>query len=161
VSAARRRVGWVGWLTALVLLTVGCGFGQTGSAWVFPSPQPLPEGATAVPIDVAPVPTTIADDVQFGCPMALLGPTELVVDRSVSPPTVSYRLAGTGEPIHLEWSWGVSAYELDGVVRIVGPTGVEVMTEGRVAEGLGGGGGGDPNTFNVCLGNSLPRRVGD
>ena len=148
-------------IAASVVLLAGCGFGQTGPAWIFPSPQPLPEGAVPVDIDVAAVPTDIADDVLFGCPMALLEPVELVVDRSVSPPTIGYRSAQTGKPIQLEWSWGVSAYELDGVVRIVGPTGVAVMTEGRVVEGLGGGFGGDSEAFTVCLGNSLPRRVGD
>jgi hypothetical protein len=34
------------------------------------------------------------------------------------------------------------------------------MTEGQVADDLGGGGGEDPNSFSVCIHTSLPQRLG-
>jgi hypothetical protein len=95
--------------------------------------------------------------------MALLSPVELIVDRSVTPPAVRYVFAGSGEPALLEWSWGVSAFDLDGMVHIVGPDGAILMTEGLVADDLGGGfgGGGADEVFSVCVGSSLPHRDGE
>ena len=147
----------VGWLVAALVLVGAC---ASGPAWIFPTPAPLPEGAEAVAIRVQPIPTSIAADASFGCPAALLSPTEMVVDRSVSPPTVSFRSAETGEPIELEWSWGISAYELDGVVHIVAPDGQDLMVEGRVADDLGGGFGADDAVFGVCDFRSFPQRAG-
>jgi hypothetical protein len=144
----------VGWLAAVVVAIAACAMGP---AWVFPTPAPLPEGAQPVSIRVQPIPASIPTDTSFGCPAALLSPTEMVVDRSVTPPTVSYRASETGEPVELEWSWGISAYERDGVVHIVAPTGEDIMVEGRVADDLGGGfGAGD--VFGVCDARSLPQQ---
>ena len=142
-----------GWLMAFLVFLGACASGQ---AWVFPTPAPLPDGAEAVSIRVQPIPASIAADTSFGCPAALLGPTEMVVDRSVTPPTVTYRSADTGEPIELEWSWGISAFELDGVVHIVAPTGEDMMVEGRVARDLGGGSLDDDDVFGVCDFRSMP-----
>ncbi len=155
-----RTLRWVGGLATAALLTVACGFAEPPSGWVFPTPAARAGVAEVVAIDVAPVPADVGADVQFACPSALLAPVELVVDRSVSPHSVGYRIVGTGEPLRLTWSWGVSAYELDGIVRIVSPTGDEVMTEGKVTDDLGGGAGDVPGSFSVCLLVSLPQRVG-
>jgi hypothetical protein len=149
----RRMVGWL----AVALVAIGAC--AAGPAWVFPTAAPLPAGAEAVPIRVQPIPTSIADDAAFGCPAALMGPTVMVVDRSVTPPAVSYRSAETGEPVELAWSWGISAYERDGVVHIVAPTGADMMIEGQVADDLGGGFD-NGNVFGVCDFRSMPRRVG-
>jgi hypothetical protein len=146
------------------VVAAGCGILQPAQGWVFPTAAPLPDGAVAVPIGVAAIPASVDPDVDaFGCPLALLAPVELVVDRSVTPPAVSYVNAATGEPVELEWSWGVSAFDLDGIVHVVGPDGAILMTEGLVADDLGGGfgGGGADDVFSVCIGSSLPHRVGE
>jgi hypothetical protein len=143
-----------GLLVAAVMLFVAC----SGSAWAFPSPAPLPPGAIAVPIDVQPIPSARAD-VEFGCPAALLSPVELVVDRSVQPPKVSYRSVDSGDPIGIAWSWGVSAYEWAGIVHIVAPDGADLLVEGVVADDIGGGYMGNEDVFGACDVRSLPRRL--
>jgi hypothetical protein len=144
-----------GWLASAVVVIAACAIGP---AWVFPTPAALPDGAQPVDIRVQPIPASIPADTSFGCPAALLSPTEMVVDRSVSPPTVAFRSADTGDPIELEWSWGISAYELDGVVHIVAPTGEDMMVEGQVADDLGGGfTNGD--VFVVCDARSMPNQT--
>ena len=143
------------WLLATLAVTAACSFGP---AWVFPTAAPLPAGAEAVSIRLQPIPESIAADTEFGCPAALLGPTEIVVDRSVSPATITFRSVETDDPVELAWSWGISAYELDGVVHIVAPTGADMMVEGQVARDLGGGFiNGD--VFGVCDGRSMPQRT--
>lgn len=128
----------------------------TVDGFVFPTPAPLPDGAIHVAIDVASVPERVAPDVAFGCPAALLRPVEMVVDRSTDPPTVAFRVVETGQPIRLDWSWGVSAYDLGGEVRIIAPDGEILMSEGEVADDLGGGGS-SGDQFSVCVGSSIPR----
>ena len=113
--------------------------------------------AVAVPIKVSPIPDE-SSDVEFACPAALLLPVEVVGDRSVSPPAIAYHFADSGEPADIEWSWGISAYELGGRVHIVAPDGKDLMVEGVVADDLGGGGRNE--FFNVCDVRSLPRRAG-
>jgi len=105
---------------------------------------------------VTPIPNETSD-LEFACPAALLLPVEMVVDRSVSPPTVAFRFVASGEPANIEWSWGISAHEVDGKVHIVAPDGDDLMVEGVVADDLGGGGGDE--TFNVCDVRSLPTAV--
>jgi hypothetical protein len=147
-----------------VVVVAGCGLLQPTQGWVFPTAAPLPDGAVAVPIDVAEIPASVAPGVDaFGCPTALLAPVELVVDRSVTPPAVRYVFADSGKPALLEWSWGASAFDLEGIVHVVGADGAILMTEGLVAEDLGGGfrGGGADEVFSVCVGTSLPHRVGE
>lgn len=144
-----------GWLVAALVLAVAC----SGPSWTFPTPAPLPEGAEPVSIRVQPIPTSIAADTSFGCPAALLSPTEMVVDRSVSPPTISFRSAETSEPIGIAWSWGISAYELDGLIHIVAPDGQDLMVEGAVADDIGGGFIGDEDVFGACDARSLPQRL--
>ena len=144
------------------LFAGGCGLVEDPpvsiDGFIFPTPAPVPDEAIQVPIDVAAVPERVAPDVDgFGCPAALLVPVEMVVDRSTSPPTVRFRIVETGQPIRLDWSWGVAAYELGGVVRIIAPDGEVLMTEGEVADDLGGGGSA-PDSFSVCVGSSVPRR---
>lgn len=95
----------------------------------------------------------------FGCPAALLLPVEMTVDRSVTPPTIGYRSVDTGRAVRIEWSWGVSAFELDGTVRIVAPDGEVLLSEGAVADDLGGAPG-EGDVFGVCVPSSLPRRPG-
>ena len=80
----------------------------------------------------------------------------MLVDRSVTPPQVSYRLVAPGQPIEIQWSWGVSAYELDGVVRLVAPDGEDLMVEGIVADDVGGGFGADDDVFWACDSRTLP-----
>jgi hypothetical protein len=143
----------VGWLAAVAVAIAACAMGP---AWVFPSPAPLPAGAVAVSLRVTPIPNETSD-VEFACPGALLLPVEMVVDRSVSPPTVAFRFVDSGEPANIEWSWGISAYEVDGKVHIVAPDGDDLMVEGVVADDLGGGGGDE--TFNVCDVRSLPQQT--
>ena len=144
-----------GWLLATLAVTAAC---SSGPAWIFPTAAPLPAGAEAVSIRVQPIPESIAADTAFGCPAALLGPTEMVVDRLASPPTITFRLVETGNPIELAWSWGISAYELDGVVHIVAPDGEDLMVEGRVADDIGGGFIND-DVFGVCDGRSMPQHA--
>ena len=144
------------WLPAALLVVVAC---ASGPGWIFPTPAPLPAGAEAVAIRVQPIPESIPADTAFGCPAALLNPTEMVVDRSVTPPTISFRSADTGEPIELEWSWGISAYDLDGVIHVVAPDGRDLMIEGRVADDLGGGYGADDAVFGVCDFRSMPQQA--
>jgi hypothetical protein len=145
-----------GWLVAALVAIAAC---ESRPAWIFPTAAPLPAGAEPVSIRVQPIPESIAADTAFGCPAALLSPTEMVVDRSVSPPAISFRSAETGEPIEVGWSWGISAYELDGVVHIVAPTGTDLMVEGEVARDLGGGSGANGDAFIVCDFRSMPRRT--
>lgn len=144
-----------GWLLATLAVTAAC---SSGPAWIFPTAAPLPAGAEAVSIRVQPIPESIAADTAFGCPAGLLGPTEMVVDRLVSPPTITFRSVETGNPIDLAWSWGISAYELDGVVHIVAPDGEDLMVEGRVADDIGGGFIND-DVFGVCDGRSMPQQA--
>ena len=144
-------------LVAMLVAIAAC---ASGPAWVFPTAAPLPAGAEAVSIRVQPIPESIAADTEFGCPTALLGPTEMVVDRSVTPPTITFQSVETGDPIELAWSWGISAYELDGVIHIVAPDGEDLMVEGRVADDIGGGFGADDDVFGACDVRSLPRRAG-
>jgi hypothetical protein len=143
-----------GWLLATLVALAAC---ATDPAWIFPTAAPLPAGAVAVPIRVQPIPDE-SSDVEFACPAALLLPVEMIVDRSVRPPTISFRFIDSGEPAEIEWSWGISAYELDGVVHIVAPDGEDLMVEGQVADDLGGGGGDE--VFNMCDVRSLPHRAG-
>ena len=145
-----------GRLVAALVLVSAC---ASGPAWVFPTPAPLPDGAEAVSIRVQPIPTSIAADTGFGCAAALLGPTEMVVDRSVSPPTVTFRSALTGEPIEIQWSWGISGYEVDGAIHIVAPDGEVLMVEGAVADDIGGGFGENDDVFWACDVHSMPTAV--
>lgn len=143
-------------LLAAALVAVGAC--SAGPAWIFPTPAPLPEGAVPVPIRVQAIPNE-SSDVEFACPAALLSPVEMVVDRSVTPPRVSYRFVESGEPIEIEWTWGISAYELDGVVHIVAPDGEDLMIEGVIADDIGGGSF-EEDVFGACDVRSLPRRAG-
>ena len=144
-----------GLLLATLAVTAACSFGP---AWIFPTSAPLPEGAVPVPIRVSPIPNE-SSDVEFACPAALLLPVEMVVDRSVTPPRVAYRFVESGEPIEIQWSWGISAYDLDGVVHIVAPDGEDLMIEGVVADDIGGCSV-DDDVFGACDVRSLPRRAG-
>jgi hypothetical protein len=65
----------------------------------------------------------------------------------------------SGEPIEIEWTWGISAYELDGVVHIVAPDGEDLMIEGVIADDIGGGNF-EEDVFGACDVRSLPRRAG-
>ncbi len=94
------------------------------------------------------------------CPMALLEPVTLQVDRQQDPPALHFR-SSTGADVRLRWSVGISAREIDGVAEVVLPDGTIVVREGeqsRVA--LGGGFTGDDDAFFVCLTYPHPLQPG-
>lgn len=126
--------------------------------WRYPAPAPLPPGATAVRLDVTPIPGHVPANTSFGCPLALLGPTTIsYVAADVEHP-VHYRAVQTGEELRLRWQPGVSARITDRL-EIVGPDGKVLAREGEGAENLGGGVSND-DVFTVCFGEYLPTRVG-
>ena len=67
-------------LAAIVPAIAGCGLmgdaaggdGVVRGGWAWPTPAPLPPGATAVEFDVARVPAQVDPDAEYGaCPTAL------------------------------------------------------------------------------------------
>jgi hypothetical protein len=137
-------------------------FAQPGAVvdgWRYPAPAPLPPGAMAVEIDVAPIPSSIPPNIVWGCPAALLGPFNLLyVPGDVATP-VHYTQVPGGAEIHVRWQPGISARH-SGRLEIVGPDGAVIAAEGGPVDGLGGGFLGNDNTFTVCLGQYHPTRVG-
>ncbi|MGZ9159918.1 MAG: hypothetical protein ACXW4T_02025 [Candidatus Limnocylindrales bacterium] len=152
-------------LVGLALVAVGCGQisqpqGIERGGWVWPTPAPLPDGATAVPLDVEPMPAVVGPGVEYAaCPMALLGPMTIhhVPDDAATP--IHYRTVGGGEEIHVRWQFGFSA-RLAPDLEIVAPDGTVIAREGVPVEGLGGGYIGGDDTFTVCIGDHVPRRAG-
>jgi hypothetical protein len=133
--------------------------GLVVDGWRYPTPAPLPPGATAVAIDVAPIPKSIPPNIVWGCPAALLGAVNLVyVPNDVATPVHYTQVPGGGE-IHVRWQPGISARH-NGRLEIVGPDGAVIAAEGRPVEGLGGGYLDNDDTFTVCLGEYHPSRVG-
>lgn len=156
--AARGLVG----LAMLAVVLVGCQGGLGGTAingWVWPTPAPLPAGATAVPLDVAPIPADVRPDVEYAaCPTALLLPVtiHLVPDDAARP--IHYRSVADGEEIHVRWPVGFSA-RLNPALEIVAPDGAVIAKEGVPLEGMGGGYLGNDETFSACLWPYVPMRV--
>jgi hypothetical protein len=155
--AARRLVGCL----LLAMAVVGCQSGPGGTAingWVWPTPAPLPAGATAVLLDVASIPVDVRPDVEYAaCPMALLLPvTPHVVPDDADHP-IHYRSVADGHEIHVRWPVGFSA-RLNPALEIVAPDGKVIAQEGVPIEGMGGGYGSD-DAFTVCLWPYVPTRV--
>lgn len=157
--------GMAGLLVGLALVVVGCGQigqpqGVERGGWVWPTPAPLPDGATAVPLDVEPMPAVVQPGAEYAaCPTALLGPMTIhhVPEDAATP--IHYRTVGGGEEIHVRWQFGFSA-RLAPDLEIVAPDGTVIAREGAPVEGLGGGTTGDDATFSVCIGDYVPQRVG-
>lgn len=127
--------------------------------WVWPTPAPLPDGATAVPLDVAPIPAVVQPNAEYGaCPAALLNPVTIhhVPEDAARP--IHYRIVDGGQEIQLRWQPGYSA-RLAPELEIVAPDGSVVARAGQKVEGLGGGYGAD-DTFFVCIGDYVPPRIG-
>ncbi len=153
-------------LIGIAILAVGCGQfggpppGIERGGWVWPTPAPLPDGATAVKLDVEPMPAVVAPGVVYAaCPAALLLPITIhhVPEDAAAP--IHYRPVGGGEEVHVRWQFGFSA-RLAPELEIVAPDGKVIASEGQPVEGLGGGVTGNDDTFSVCIGDYVPRRVG-
>ena len=127
--------------------------------WVFPTAAPLPPGAVRLPLAVATPPQDVPADVEMGaCPAALMAPVTLTVDRSTDPPTLHF-IGSDGGEVKLTWSYGISAWEIDGVAEVVLPDGEIIVREGELSRIDLGGGGAGPNgdTFGVCI--TAPHRA--
>jgi hypothetical protein len=155
-------------LVTVALIVTGCApfqglVGPQGierGGWVWPTPAPLPGGATAVPLDVAPIPAVVQPNTEYAaCPAALLSPVTIhhVPDDAARP--IHYRIVDGGQEIHLRWQFGFSA-RLAPELEIVAPDGSVVARAGQRVEGLGGGFGADDDVFFVCIGDYVPRRIG-
>ncbi|HET7168095.1 MAG TPA: hypothetical protein VFI69_02760 [Candidatus Limnocylindrales bacterium] len=151
-------------LLTVALVALGCGQisqpqGIERGGWVWPTPAPLPDGATAVPLDVAPMPAVVGPGVEYAaCPMALLVPMTIHHVPGDAAAPIHYRTVGGGEEIHVRWQFGFTA-RLAPELEIVAPDGRVVAREGRPVEGLGGGSTGNDDTFTVCIGDYVPRRL--
>lgn len=140
---------------ALPLVTAD---GVVVDGWVFPTPAPLPDGATRLPLDVQQPPANVPANVEMGaCPAALHEPVTLRVDRTTDPPILGF-VGPDGRPATLRWSYGVSAREIDGVAEVVMPDGSLVVREGeQTVMALGGGSSGQGDVFGVCI--TSPHRL--
>jgi len=150
---------------AVGLSSIGCGAvplpiadGVVVNGWVFPTPAPLPEGATALPLAADLPPPSVPDGIELiACPLALHEPVTLQVDRAARP-SVLHFLGTDGREVGLQWSIGVSAREIDGVAEVVMPDGSLIVREGEDSViALGGGFLGVGDVFSVCL--TTPRRL--
>ncbi len=156
-------------LMSVVLVVAGCGHlqqiaepqGVERGGWVWPTPAPLPDGATAVPLEVAPIPAVVQPGVEYGaCMTALLNPVTIhhVPDDHTRP--IHYRRVDGGGEVHVRWQPGFSA-RLAPDLEIVAPDGTVIAREGVPVDGLGGGSAGDADeTFFVCIGDYIPRHIG-
>lgn len=163
VAAARAR--WLVAVLAVGLASLGCGAvsipvadGIVVDGWVFPTPAPLPDGATPLPLAADLPPLGVPDGVELAaCPAALHGPVTLRVDRTAKPPVLHF-LAADGREVGLQWSIGISAREIDGVAEVVMPDGSLIVREGEESVmALGGGFLGAGDVFSVCL--TTPHRL--
>ena len=159
-----RRVGAALAVIIVTVALVACqNGGQPGVAingWIWPTTAPLPEGATAVKLDVASIPGGVRPDIEYGaCPTALLLPVTIhhVPDDAASP--IHYRSVQDGQEVHVRWQVGFSA-RLNPDLEIVAPDGTVIAREGVPVDGLGGGGIGPGDAFSVCLPQYGPTRVG-
>lgn len=141
------------------LSTLACGAvplpiadGVVVDGWVFPTPAPLPGGATALPLAADLPPLSVPDGIELGaCPEALHEPVTLQVDRAAKPPVLHF-LAADDREVGLQWSIGISAREIDGVAEVVMPDGSLIVREGEESVmPLGGGFLGAGDVFSVCL----------
>lgn len=162
IAAGTRRLALV---LGVGLSTIGCGVvpipnadGVVVDGWVFPTPAPLPEGATALPLAADLPPPSVPDGVEIGaCPAALHEPVTLRVDRAAKPPVLHF-LGADGREVGLQWSIGISAREIDGVAEVVMPDGSLIVREGEESVmALGGGFLGAGDVFGVCL--TAPHRL--
>ncbi|MEJ7749611.1 MAG: hypothetical protein WKF56_09930 [Candidatus Limnocylindrales bacterium] len=158
-----RLTGLAG-LIALGLNVAACSLflppnGVVRGGWVWPTPAPLPEGATAVALDVAPIPAQVQPDAEYGaCPLALLLPfTVRHVPEDAAQP-VHYRAVDDGQELRISWPSGFSA-RLAPDLEVVAPDGTVIASEGVPTEGLGGGVLGNDDTFSVCIGEYGPHRI--
>lgn len=165
ISVAIARARWLVTFLAVGLASVGCGAvpipladGIVVDGWVFPTPAPLPDGATALPLAADLPPPSVPAGVELAaCPEALHEPVTLRVDRSARPPVLHF-LASDGREVGLQWSIGISAREIDGVAEVVMPDGSLIVREGEESViGLGGGFLGAGDIFSVCL--TTPHRL--
>ena len=162
IGAAIRRLGLMVVLGSTLLacdaLPLVTADGVVVDGWVFPTPAPLPDGATRLPLDVQPPPANVPANVEMGaCPAALHEPVTLRVDRSTDPPILGF-VGPDGRPATLRWSYGVSAREIGGVAEVVMPDGSLVVREGeQTVMALGGGSSGQGDVFGVCI--TSPRRL--
>lgn len=152
-------------ILAVGLSALGCGAvpipiadGVVVDGWVFPTPAPLPEGATALPLAADLPPLGVPDGVELAaCPAALHEPVTLRVDRTAKPPVLHF-LSADGREVGLQWSIGISAREIDGVAEVVMPDGSFIVREGEESVmALGGGFLGAGDIFSVCL--TTPHRL--
>lgn len=162
IGAAIRRLGLMVVLGSTLLacdaLPLVTADGVVVDGWVFPTPAPLPDGATRLPLDVQPPPANVPANVEMGaCPAALHEPVTLRVDRSTDPPILGF-VGPDGRPATLRWSYGVSAREIGGVAEVVMPDGSLVVREGKqTVMALGGGSSGQGDVFGVCI--TSPHRL--
>jgi hypothetical protein len=126
--------------------------------WQFPTPAPLPPGATEVTLETSGLPASIPFGAAFGCQLALLSPFTITYVREDAVRPVRYRAVEGGADLHIKWQFGVSARFTDHL-EIVGPDGTVLAREGAPVEGLGGGAGND-GAINICIEQYLPKRVG-
>lgn len=159
------RTRWLVLVLAVGLSSIGCGAvpipiadGIVVDGWVFPTPAPLPDGATSLPLAADLPPLSVPDGIELGaCPAALHEPVTLQVDRASRPPVLHF-LAADGREVGLQWSIGISAREIDGVAEVVMPDGSLIVREGEESVmALGGGNLGAGDVFSVCL--TTPHRL--
>ncbi|MGP1675050.1 MAG: hypothetical protein ACTS8Z_07550 [Candidatus Limnocylindrales bacterium] len=156
-----------GFVLGVTVLVSGCALIHDGhrpegverGGWVWPTVEPLPDGATPVLLDVEPIPAVVQPGVEYGaCRTALLTPVTIhhVPDDQARP--IHYRLVDGGGELGLRWQPGFSA-RLAPDLEIVAPDGTVIAREGVPVVGLGGGVAGD-DAFSVCIGDYIPQRVG-
>lgn len=162
-----KGAGWrhLAMIVVMGVSAIGCGAvpipvvdGVLVDGWVFPTPAPLPEGATALPLAADLPPPGVPAGIELGaCPAALHEPVTLQVDRAARPPVLHF-LAADGREVGLQWSIGISAREIGGVAEVVMPDGSLIVREGEQSVmALGGGNVGTGDVFSVCL--TTPHRL--
>ena len=161
MRAAGHRLPLGALLIPVCLVVLACqasGNAWTVDGWIFPTAQPLASGASAVALDVQPIPASVPSQIgEWACPAALAQAT-ITYARGASPPIRYVAEAPTG-PIEMRWRWpwGFSARDVGGRLEIVAPDGQVYARDGdRVS--VGGGWLPDDTEFQICLGQYTPHR---